>query len=94
MTCHFLTGVFLGGGLPRKASLVPQSGKSLLAMQETRFPWVGKIPAVGNGYHSSILAWTTPQKRNLVVCSPWGSKELDTTERFTLSLPGKNVGFS
>ena len=63
-------------------------------MQETRFPWVGKIPAVGNGYHSSILAWTTPQKRNLVVCSPWGSKELDTTERFTLSLPGKNVGFS
>ena len=34
--------------------------------------------------HSSILAWRIPwtrlDKRNLVCCSPWGHKELDTTE--------------
>ena len=45
MNCHFLTWVFLGGSLPRKASLVVQSVKNLLAMQETCFrSLVGKIP--------------------------------------------------
>ena len=31
--------------------------------------------------HSSILAWEIPGWRNLVGYSPWGRKELDTTER-------------
>ena len=30
--------------------------------------------------HSRILAWRTPGQRSLVGCSPWGHKELDTTE--------------
>ena len=30
--------------------------------------------------HASILAWEIPQ-RGLVGYSPWGHKELDTTER-------------
>ena len=28
--------------------------------------------------HSSILAWK--RQRSLVVCGPWGAKELDATE--------------
>ena len=30
--------------------------------------------------HSSILAWRIPWTRSLVCYSPWGHKELDTTE--------------
>ena len=30
--------------------------------------------------HSSILAWRIPWMRSLVGYSPWGHKELDTTE--------------
>ena len=31
--------------------------------------------------HSSILAWKIPQTVEPVDYSPWGRKELDTTER-------------
>ena len=31
--------------------------------------------------HSSILAWKIPWTEELVGYSPWGHKELDTTER-------------
>ena len=31
--------------------------------------------------HSSILAWKIPGTEELVGYSPWGRKELDTTER-------------
>ena len=31
--------------------------------------------------HSSTLAWKIPWTRSLVGYSPWGRKELDTTER-------------
>ena len=34
-------------------------------------PRLGRSPGEGNGYHSSILAWTP---------SPWGHKDLGTTE--------------
>jgi len=36
----------------------------------------------GMATHSSILAWRIPMDRgrNLVGYSPWGRKELDTTE--------------
>ena len=30
--------------------------------------------------HSSILAWKFPWTEEPVGCSPWGCKELDTTE--------------
>ena len=40
-------------------------------------------PGGGSGNHSSILAWKIPMDRSLVGYSPWGLKELDTTERLT-----------
>ena len=45
--------------------------------------------------HSSILAWTIPRRRSLVGYSPWGCKELDTTERLhflSFILPGGSNG--
>ena len=36
--------------------------------------------------HSSILAWIIPWTEEPGGYSPWGHKELDTTERLTLSL--------
>ena len=39
-------------------------------------PGWGRSPGEGNGSHSNILAWRIP----------WGHKELDMTERLTLSL--------
>ena len=52
---------------------------------------VGKTPGEkGMVTHSSILArripWTEEPQRNLGCYSPWGHKELDTTEQLTLSL--------
>ena len=36
--------------------------------------------------HSSILAWRIPMDRGaLVIYSPWGRKELDTTGRLSTS---------
>ena len=48
----------------------------------------GSIPGLGsslegNGTHSSILAWKI-SRRNLVASySPWGCKDLDTTDQLT-----------
>ena len=42
-------------------------------------PGLGRSPGEGKGYHSSILAWRIP----LTIL--WGPKELDTTERLSLS---------
>ena len=36
--------------------------------------------------HSSILAWRASWTQELVGYSPWGRKELDTTEQLTLHL--------
>ena len=36
--------------------------------------------------HSSILAWRIYGQRRLVGYNLWGHKELDTTERLTLSI--------
>ena len=43
----------------------------------------GRSPGEGNGNHSSILAWRIPWTEEP---RPWGCKELDMTERLTLSL--------
>ena len=39
----------------------------------------------GAAIHSSVLAWNTPWTEELGGISPWGHKELDTTERLTVS---------
>ena len=66
-------GLGLPGGSDSKKSassvgdlaLIPRSGRSL-----------GK----GMATHSSILPRESCGQRSLVGCSPWGRKELDTTE--------------
>ena len=37
--------------------------------------------------HSTVLAWKIPAWRNLVGYSPWGRKELDTTEQLHFHFP-------
>ena len=56
--------------------------KNLPAMQETRDESLGLEDPLEKemATHSSILAWTIPWKEELVGYSPWGRKELDTTE--------------
>ena len=52
-------------------------------MQETQIRSLGWEDALEKGMatHSRILAWRIPMDRgSLVGYSPWGCKELDTTE--------------
>ena len=49
------------------------------------FPGLGKFPGVGNGNPHSILLGKSHGQRSPVGSSPLGHKELDTTERLTLS---------
>ena len=69
------------------ASLVAQMVKNLPAMQETQVQCLGWRDALKKGMstHSSILAWRIPWTEEPGGYSPWGCKELDTTERLTLS---------
>ena len=65
------------------ASLVAQSVKTPPAVWET---WIRSLCwedplEKGKATHSSILAWRIPW-----IYSPWGCKELDTTEQLSLSL--------
>ena len=66
---------------------MPQTGKNLPAMQDTPVQSLGQEDALEKGMatHSGILAWRIPQ-RILAGYSPWGSRELDTTEWLTLLL--------
>ena len=44
-------------------------------------PGLGRFPGEGNGNPLSVfLPEKSPGQRSLVGCSPWGHKELDTTE--------------
>ena len=48
-------------------------------------PWVGKIPWRSAWQPTSVLlAGESHEQRSLVNYSPWGCKELDTTERLSL----------
>ena len=51
-------------------------------MQETQVPSLSwEYPhEKGMATHSSILAWRIPWTEELTGLSPWGHKELDTTE--------------
>ena len=64
------------------ASLVAQKVKTLPVMQETQvwsLSWEDPLKE-GMITYSSILAWESHEQSNLVSYSPWGCKELDTTE--------------
>ena len=67
--------------------LVAQMVKNLLAMQETQVRSLGQEDPLEKGMatHSSILAWKIPWTKEPVGYSPWGLRELDTTEQLTLS---------
>ena len=64
------------------ASLVAQIVKNLPAMQETWDQSLGREDTLEKGMatHSSIFDWKSHGQRSLVGYSPWGWKELDTTE--------------
>ena len=70
------------------ASLLAQMVKNLPAMQEIQLQSLGWEDLLEKemAIHSSILAWRIPWTEDLVGYSPWGHKELDTTEQLTLSL--------
>ena len=64
-------------------SLVVQTVKNLPAMQETQVRFLGGEDALEKGMatHTSILAWRIPwTEKTGGLYSPWGHKELDTTE--------------
>ena len=62
--------------------------KNLPAMQEMWFRSLGQRDPLEKemATHSSILAWRIPWTEEPDSYSPWGHKELDTTERLTLCL--------
>ena len=62
---------------------VSQMLKNPPAMQETWVQSLGWEDPLEKGMatYSSIFAWRIPWIESLAGCSPWGHKELDTTER-------------
>ena len=68
--------------------LSTQTVKNLYTMQETWVQYLGWEDLLQKemATHSSLLAWRIPWKRSLAGYSPWGRKELDTTEQLSLSL--------
>ena len=69
-------------------SLVAQTVKNLPAMRVSRVQsWVGKIPWKREWQLTPVLlSGEFHGQRSLLDYSPWGPKELDTTEQLTLSL--------
>ena len=67
------------------ASLMAQTVKNLPAMQDTQIWSLGQEDHLQKGMaiHSSILAWKIPWTQEAGSYSPWGHKELDTTEWLT-----------
>ena len=64
-------------------SLMAQRVKQLPAMRETWVRSLGREDPLEKemATHSSTLAWKVPRMESLAGYSPWGHKELDTTER-------------
>ena len=77
------------------ASLVAQTVKRLPAMQETGVQFLGREDPLEKEWQPTpvILPGKSQGQRSLADYSPWGRKELDTTERlhfhFLLTLSGK-----
>ena len=86
--------------MPLKAtSLAAQTVKKLPAMQQTWVPSLGWEDSLEKGMatHSSVLAWKIHGHRwatQVVGYSPWGCKELDTTESLTLTQGLQRVGLT
>ena len=71
-------------------SLVAQTVKRLLAMQETQVRPLGWEDPLEKemATHSSTLAWKIPWTEEPGSYSPWGRKELDMTERLHFHFQG------
>ena len=72
--------------LKLQASLVAQMVKNLPAVWETWVQFLGweDPPEKGTAVHSSVLAWRIPWAEEPGrLHSPWGHKELDTTEQLS-----------
>ena len=74
--------------IKRYIKRVAQTVKNLPAVQETGVQSLGLEDPLEKGMatHSIILAWRIPWTEEPGGYNPWGHKELDTTERLTLSL--------
>ena len=78
--------VFLRGGYSLSKLGFPDgsSGKEPTCQcrrHKIQFPWVGKIPWKKAWQPTLVfLPGESHGQRSLVGCSPWGHKELDTTE--------------
>ena len=83
-------------GLSVWASLVAQMVKNLLQCGRLGFsPWVGKIPRRRKWQPSPILLpGESHGQRSLMGYSPWGLKELDTTEQLTLNFTSNFCGLA
>ena len=70
---------------PTRASLVAQLVKNLPAMQETWVWFLGWADPWRTAWPSTLvfLPGKFHGERSLVGCSPWGRRELDTTERLS-----------
>ena len=74
---------------PEQAFLLAQMVKNPPTMQETWVQFLGweDLLEKGMGTHTSFIAMGESHgQRSLAGYSPWGHKELDMTERLTLSL--------
>ena len=63
-------------------------------MQEMQVPALGLEDLLQRemANHSSILAWEIHGQRSLAGCSPWGWKELDTTQQLSTRAEGTEIG--
>ena len=70
-------------------SLVAQMVKCLSTVRETRVQSLGWEDPLEKemAIHSSILPGKSHGQRSLEGYSPWGRKELDTTERLHFTIP-------
>ena len=79
-------GCILSPCLFNLISLVAQTVKCLPTLWETQVQSLGQedLLEMEMATHSTILAWKIPWMKKLVGYSPWGHKELHTTERLHL----------
>ena len=72
---HLCWADFLGGSDGKGAACNAGDLGSVLRL--------GRSPGGGNGYSLQYSCLENPMERSLVSSSPWGLKELDTTEGLT-----------
>ena len=78
--------------------LTPPSAFCMLHcfLHVTKPSWCSWLFCILSTLHSTTLAWKIPWTEESVGCSPWGRKELDTTEllqfHFSLSCTGEGNG--